>query len=76
MTGSNIRKYSTFETSTPVQGIDRDLINAQGAATVQDILVDLPVNVGSQLNNEQNSLAGTTQFNLRGLGLASTFNPN
>ncbi|MBO9490312.1 TonB-dependent receptor [Endozoicomonas sp. G2_1] len=72
VTGSNIRKYSTFETSTPVQVIDRDLINAQGAATVQDILVDLPVNVGSQLNNEQNSLAGTTQFNLRGLGLAST----
>ncbi len=72
ITGSNIRKYSTFETSTPVQVIDRDLITAQGAATIKDILVDLPVNVGSELNNEQNSLAGTTQFNLRGLGLAST----
>jgi iron complex outermembrane receptor protein len=71
VTGSNIRR-STFNETAPVQVIDRANIEASGARTVFDIVADLPVNVGSELNNEQNDLAGISQFNLRGLGVAST----
>lgn len=71
VTGSNIRR-STFSETAPVQVIDESAIAASGARTVFDLVTDLPVNVGSELNNEQNDLAGTSQFNLRGLGVAST----
>ncbi|UTW44577.1 TonB-dependent receptor [bacterium SCSIO 12696] len=71
VTGSHIKR-SNLEGSAPVQVLDRATISAAGAATVQDLVIDLPVNTGTIINDEQSSLAGTTQFNLRGLGLGST----
>ena len=71
VTGSHIKR-SNLEGSAPVQVLDKATISAAGAATVQDLVVDLPVNTGTIINDEQSSLAGTTQFNLRGLGLGST----
>jgi outer membrane receptor protein involved in Fe transport len=71
VTGTHIRR-NTFDSTAPVQVIGSAAIKSAGAATVFDIVQDLPINVGSELNNEQNDLAGLAQFNLRGLGLASS----
>lgn len=71
VTGSNIPRAG-FETSSPVQVIDRAVMLGDGAKTLSDIATKLPVNVGSEFQNESGGLVGTSQFNLRGLGLGST----
>ena len=71
VTGSYIRR-DVFDNATPLTIVTReDFVNA-GASTILDIARYLPVNTGSILYQEAGDLVGTSQFNLRGLGLGST----
>ncbi|NKB34338.1 MAG: TonB-dependent receptor [Pseudomonadales bacterium] len=72
VTGSYVRRNSSFEGTKPVQVIDSDTIARIGATQTVDILKELTVNSGSQFYNETNNRAGTAMFNVRNLGLGST----
>ncbi len=72
VTGSLIRRSSSFESKAPIQVIDSELISQVGASQPVDLLKTLTVNSGSGFFNETNAQAGTVQFNIRGLGFGST----
>lgn len=71
VTGSLIRSKD-FNSVSPVQTVDEEMIANTGAVSVQDLFKGLTANAGSQQSNEQNSLQGVSQFSLRGLGVGST----
>jgi outer membrane receptor protein involved in Fe transport len=74
VTGSFIRG-SALDAPSPVQVIDRDSIEAQGAAIIWDVIKNLEVNSGSFTNpgaGERSQTEGTAQINLRNLGENST----
>lgn len=71
VTGSNIQRTG-FAAVSPVQVVNREDMLAEGAKTITDFAINLPVNVGSEFQTESGALIGTAQFNLRGLGLGST----
>lgn len=74
VTGSFIRG-SAIDAPSPVQVINRDSIEAQGAAIVWDVIKNLEVNSGSFTNSgsgERSQVEGTAQINLRNLGTNST----
>ena len=68
VTGSNIQR-SGYTAISPVQVKNRDEMLAEGAKTITDFAINLPVNIGSEFQTESGDLIGTAQFNLRGLGL-------
>jgi iron complex outermembrane receptor protein len=74
VTGSYI-KGSPTDGASPVEIVSRDTIDVLNASTVADITANLTVNSGSE-NNADSFTAGSTQgtsnVNLRGLGLSST----
>jgi iron complex outermembrane receptor protein len=70
VTGSLIRRDSTAR--APLEVVDREDFNLQGASNVIDIARNLTVNSGSVLVQDTGTLVGTAQINLRGLGLGST----
>ena len=66
---------SRSDAASPVEVIDNDFINRSGAFTVAELTAKLSVNSGSE--NQADSftsgeLHGTSNVNLRGLGLNST----
>ena len=74
VTGSYI-KGSPTDGASPVEIISRDTIEALGASTVADITANIAINSGSE--NQVDSFTvgggqGSTNVNLRGLGLTST----
>ena len=74
VTGSFIRG-SAIDAPSPVQVVDRDSIEAQGAAIIWDVIKNLEVNSGSFTNSgsgERSQVEGTAQINLRNLGENST----
>ena len=71
VTGSNIQRTG-YSAISPVQVKNRDEMLAEGAKTITDFAINLPVNIGSEFQTESGDLIGTAQFNLRGLGLGST----
>ena len=74
VTGSYI-KGSPTDGASPVEIIDRSTIEDIGATTVADITNYLTVNSGSENNADSfnsGSTQGTSNVNLRGLGLSST----
>jgi outer membrane receptor protein involved in Fe transport len=74
VTGSFIRG-TPLDAPSPVQVIDRQSIEAQGAAIIWDVIKNLEVNSGSFTENgsgEVYGTAGTAQVNLRNLGENST----
>jgi len=71
VTGSNIQRTG-YTAISPVQVKNRDEMLAEGAKTITDFAINLPVNIGSEFQTESGDLIGTAQFNLRGLGLGST----
>ncbi|AMS29754.1 hypothetical protein AEM38_10350 [Hyphomonadaceae bacterium UKL13-1] len=71
VTGSLIRSKD-FNSTAPVQTVDKALIANTAAVSVQDLFKGLTANAGSQQANEQNALQGLSQFSLRGLGVGST----
>lgn len=74
VTGSLIRSRQD-QTPSPLDVVSAADIQAQGARDISDVVVALPVNTGSQFNSDvqgQGGTLGTSNVNLRGLGLNST----
>jgi len=74
VTGSYIRRPSQFESPSPLVTITADDLAATGANEVGRVLEDLTINTGSQNNPDaftQNFTTGTSNVNLRGLGVSS-----
>ena len=75
VTGSYI-KGSPLDAPSPVQVINREDIDAQGAAQVWDVIKNLEINSGSTTNinspNEGGGIEGTANINLRNLGQNAT----
>ena len=74
VTGSLIRG-TPLDAPSPVQVVDRESIEAQGASVVWDVIKNLEVNSGSFADNgsgEVYGTEGTAQVNLRNLGENST----
>jgi iron complex outermembrane receptor protein len=71
VTGSHIRR-TEYDGRAPIQIVDAEAIELIGAAQPVDVIKELTVNSGSQFYNETNDRAGSSQFNIRNLGLGST----
>ena len=75
VTGTYIPRASQFDSPSPLVVVGREQIEAAGANEIGELIEDLTINSGS-LNNPdaftQNLTIGTTNINLRGLGVAST----
>ena len=75
VTGSYIPRLSQFDAPAPLTTIGREDLAALGATEVSDVIDDLTINTGSQNNPDaftQNFSTGTSNVNLRGLGVSST----
>ncbi|OFA31703.1 TonB-dependent receptor [Glaciecola punicea] len=75
VTGSFVRRSENFESPSPLAVVDSIAIDAIGAKNIADITQTLTINSGAENNPDaftQNATAGTSNINLRGLGVAST----
>ncbi|REL36421.1 TonB-dependent receptor plug domain-containing protein [Thalassotalea euphylliae] len=75
VTGSFVRRSENFESPSPLAVVDSVAIDALGAKNISDITQTLTINTGAENNPDaftQNATAGTSNINLRGLGVAST----
>ena len=75
VTGSYIRRESQFDSPSPLTTIGFEDIADLGVNEISDIIERLTINTGSQNNPDaftQNASTGTTNINLRGLGVNST----
>ena len=75
VTGTYIKRRSQFDAPSPLVTVTNDDLAATGANVIGDVLRDLPINTGSQNNPDaftQNFTTGTSNVNLRGLGVGST----
>ena len=75
VTGSFVRRSENFESPSPLAVVDSIAIDAIGAKNIADITQTLTINTGAENNPDaftQNATAGTSNINLRGLGVAST----
>ena len=75
VTGSFIRRQSQADLASPIDTVDNvDLANI-GAQNIADLTQTLTINTGAQNNPDaftQGGTTGTSNINLRGLGVAST----
>ena len=75
VTGSYIRRESQFDSPSPLTTIGFEQIEDLGVNEISDIIERMTINTGSQNNPDaftQNLSTGTTNINLRGLGVNST----
>ncbi|MEP1446606.1 MAG: TonB-dependent receptor [Paraglaciecola sp.] len=75
VTGSFVRRSENFESPSPLAVVDSVAIDAIGAKSIGDITQTLTINTGAENTPDaftQNATAGTSNMNLRGLGVAST----
>ena len=75
VTGTYIRRPSQFDSPSPLVNMTADDIAATGHNDIGRVLEDLTINTGSQNNPDaftQNFTTGTSNVNLRGLGVSST----
>ncbi len=75
VTGTYIRRKSQLDSPSPLVVLSADDLAATGANDVGDVIEDLTINTGSQNNPDaftQNFTTGTSNVNLRGLGVSST----
>ncbi len=75
VTGSRIKRSSTFDIPAPVEVVSRADIDKMGVPTIIDMVKNLTINTGSNFNNDfstQRQTVGTSQVDLRGIGLNST----
>ena len=75
VTGSFVRRSENFESPSPLAVVDSVAIASIGAKNIADITQTLTINTGAENNPDaftQNATAGTSNINLRGLGVAST----
>lgn len=71
VTGTQVRNRK-YTNTTPIDVLDRSVLESSSVNQLQDVLKDIPANTGSVFADEAGLSAGTGQFNIRGLGLAST----
>lgn len=74
-TGSFIRRDEQFDSASPIETIDRQELDDINTSQISDLTQTLTINSGAQNNPDaftQNFTTGTTNINLRGLGVAST----
>lgn len=74
VTGSYIKR-SGFDSASPLDVIDRDDMALQGFNNLSDVIRNMTPNAGSEFNSDafsQNVTTGTSQVNLRNLGLNAT----
>ncbi len=75
VTGSYIKGLSQEDLASPLTVVDRSNLLDTGAFRVAEIVNNLTINTGSENNPDaftQNFTSGTSNINLRGLGVAST----
>jgi outer membrane receptor protein involved in Fe transport len=75
VTGSFVRRSENFDSPSPLAVVDSQAIDAIGAKNIGDITQTLTINTGAENTPDaftQNATAGTSNINLRGLGVAST----
>ncbi|MFQ3206369.1 MAG: iron complex outermembrane receptor protein [Glaciecola sp.] len=75
VTGSFVRRSENFESPSPLAILDSAEIDAIGAKSIADITQTLTINTGSENTPDaftQNATTGTSNINLRGLGVSST----
>ena len=75
VTGSFIKRKSQADLASPLAVVGAVDVDAIGAQNIADITQTLTFNTGSQNNPDaftQNATTGTSNINLRGLGLQST----
>jgi len=75
VTGSYIKRKQQADSTSPVQVIGAENMDDIGAFGAVDVVNSLTVNAGAQNNNDgfnQTFSLGTTNINLRGLGVSST----
>ncbi len=73
--GSRIKRKSQATTSTPLSSFGSEDLKNIGAKDTRDLIQTLTINSGSQNNSDnlsQNFTVGTSNINLRGLGVSST----
>lgn len=75
VTGSFIRRQNQADLPSPLQTVGQSDIKDIGANNIADVTQTLTINTGAQNNPDaftQNATTGTTNINLRGLGVGST----
>ena len=75
VTGSFIKRKNQADLPSPLQTVGASDINDIGAQNIGDITQTLTINTGAQNNPDaftQNATTGTSNINLRGLGVGST----
>ena len=75
VTGTYIKRKSQFDSPSPLTSLGAEDLAAMGVNEVSDVIEDLTINTGSQNNPDaftQNYTTGTSNVNLRGLGVSST----
>lgn len=75
VTGTYIRRQSQFDSPAPLVTVTREDLTALGVNEISDMIENLTINTGSQNNPDaftQNFSTGTSNVNLRGLGVNST----
>ncbi|RMB02021.1 TonB-dependent receptor plug domain-containing protein [Eilatimonas milleporae] len=75
VTGTYLRGKTQASSPSPLTVIGADNLNEIGATNFANLVQTLTINNGAQNNPDaftQNSTTGTSNFNLRGLGVAST----
>lgn len=75
VTGTYIRRPSQFDSPSPLVVVGREEIDTSGITRLSEITDALTINTGSQNNPDaftQNLTTGTSNVNLRGLGVSST----
>ncbi len=75
VTGSRIKRTLQQDVATPLASYDLEDLRNLGASDIRDLVQSLPGNAGAQNNADalsQNYTVGTSNINLRGLGVSST----
>lgn len=75
VTGTYLRNKTQYDSPSPIAVIGANNLSQIGASNVADLVQTLTINNGAQNNPDaftQNGTTGTSNFNLRGLGVAST----
>ncbi len=75
VTGSYLSRLRQADVPSPTSVFDDNYLSDIGAGNIGDFISTLTINNGSQNNPDaftQNGTTGTSNFNLRGLGVAST----
>lgn len=75
VTGTRIKRSIQADSPSPISSIDAKTLSYIGANDVRDLIETLSFNAGAQNNSDnltQNFTVGTSNVNLRGLGVSST----